>query len=434
MPTSQLEINLAAIARNAAKLASIHQHNNPNHAPICAVLKQNAYGSGAVRVARALAASTAVSMLAVYSPNEARELAESAIATPILVLMPVHELTRDDPLYNLAALGNGGRLHLTAHSLEQLNTLTASLKKLGITADVHIQLDTGMARGGALAEEASQMVGLVRESRSLRLAGLMTHFAASATDPHATQHQHDIFTRWLEQIRPLIPPNAQIHAADTSALLRSSNYHHHNARVGQGLLGYGDETTSDQQSQIPQHNLQYINHARTLERALRWTSKLVRVSDIPPGWTVGYGATWRAGPTGATIGLIPVGYAEGYPRILGNRAAVRIFNQDQSQHADAPVVGRVSMDQMTVDLTALPQWARRAGATAEIYGQDRNSPTDVATLAKQADTILHELLSRLSAKLQRRYTICDNQPATTAQTTDSVIHTTTQTTAIGSAS
>jgi len=415
VPTSHLEINLSAVTRNAETLASIYStHNNNTPSPICAVLKQNAYGTGAVRIARALASTPAVSMLAVYSPNEARDLAESAIPTPVLVLMPVYELTRDDPLYNLAALGRGGRLHLVAHSIEQLHRLTNSLKRLGITVDVHIQLDTGMARGGALADEAAQMVGLVTESRSLRLAGVMTHFASAATDPDFTAHQHAIFTRWLEQVRPLIPQNARIHAADTSALLRSQTYCGNMARVGQGLLGYGYEHDD---STTPANTFQFAHHASRLERALRWTSRLVRVSDVPPGWSVGYGATWRAGPTGATIGLIPVGYAEGYPRVLGNRASVRVFNHDQSQHTQAQVVGRVSMDQMTVDLTALPPWARQAGATVEIYGRERNTPTDIPTLAQQADTILHELLSRLSTKLHRRYTITEQPSSTTATST-----------------
>jgi alanine racemase len=139
------------------------------------------------------------------------------------------------------------------------------------------------------------------------------------------------------------------------------------------------------------------------------------VKSVDPGWSVGYGCTWRAQrPT--RLALLPVGYADGYPIALSNKGAVGIAMGD-GRVALAPVVGRVSMDQMVVDVTDLPETLVAAGTEVELIGRHRGSPNGLAELAKAAGTIPHQLLTGLSARLPRRYVYSAAHPSA-ADTTE----------------
>src|SRR5262249_54264760 len=142
-----------------------------------------------------------VEMIAVYTLDEARALVEAAVPTPLLVLMPVRSLDRTDPVYRHAV---NGKLHVTLHDAEQLASLNESAARLGATLSVPVQLDPGLARGGALADEASRLVELIIRSPRLRLGGLMTHFASPCTDAAFTREQARQFREWLERIKPML--------------------------------------------------------------------------------------------------------------------------------------------------------------------------------------------------------------------------------------
>lgn len=446
MSHSRLEIDLTAVGRNvtilrsaldAARDASASAAHEPNDTPdhpeapvahtqrktaLCGVIKQDAYGLGAPRVAKKLAA-LGVELLAVYHLDEARALADTPIQTPVLVLSPVRTIERQDPVYRLAVRG---RLHLTVHDLPQVAELTAIASRLGVRLPVHVQLDTGLGRGGALDADARQIVEQIATSQRLQLAGLMTHFAAPATDDAFTREQAKAFKGWVQSIKPILQahPNAitttagvagelHIHAANTAAALRARAFHGSMVRIGQGLYGYGFDGFTDPLA------VEFASFGKQLQPALRWLSRIVHVHEVPKGSTVGYNRTFKAArPT--RVALVPVGYADGYPIALSNNAKVnitgRLWDQGrQSGHlaaarvetferpAFAPVIGRVSMDQLTIDVTGLPESLIKVGAEVELVGQDPLAPNHLPVLAKAAGTITHDLLCRIGLGIERLY-------------------------------
>lgn len=434
MATSRLEVDLSAVSRNvgiirealeagrAASSAALDPAPQggpariPVRAAVCAVVKQDAYGLGAPRVGKALAALGA-EMLAVYSLDESRAFVDAPIQTPILVLAPVRHIDRADTIYRLAVRG---RLHLTVHDADQAQELAATAARLGCRIPVHVALDTGMSRGGSLEPQATRTVELVLTSSRLTLAGVMTHFSSPACDDAFTREQAKAFRAWIESIRPSLPAvtggaGLLIHAANTAATLRSRSLHANMVRIGQGLYGYGGEGFADPLA------VEFASFGKKLQPAVRWTSSITHVHEVPKGWPVGYGRTFRA-PRPTKVALVPVGYAEGYPIALSNAASVAVMPHDfdrprtgvapnasptpgpaAERPAFAPVIGRVSMDQLTIDVTGLPERFAHPGAEVELIGTDPQAPHHLPTLAKAAATITHELLCRISPKVERVY-------------------------------
>lgn len=449
MSTSRIEVDLTAIGNNVRVIKRVASGEfssaakptggssdapNPDkartHRPaaVCAVLKQDAYGLGAVRIAKRLAAC-AVDMIAVYSLDEARTLVEAGITTPMLVLMPVRSMDRSDPAYRHAVVG---KLHLTVHDEDQLNSLIDVCGKLGAAMPLHVQIDTGLARGGATPESGARIVETIVRSPRLRLGGLMTHFASPCGDPEFTREQARQFREWVERIKPSLagavnqridaplPHGLFIHAANSCAMFRSSKYHGNLVRVGQALYGYSLEGAEEKETS------EFAGAAAALSPVARWTSSIVHVKEIPTGFPVGYGSTWRAArPT--RVALVPVGYADGYPRLLSNAGVVGVTGRAWERSgttlppgADipaihearralaastmyAPVIGRVSMDQLTIDVTDVPAAMCRVGSEVEIGVGDRGAPNSFLRLAELAQSIVHEQMCRLGARVERTY-------------------------------
>ncbi len=434
--TSRLEINFAAIDRNVGILRQVLDASRAEAATaaappatstgaptppapklarvgLCAVIKQNAYGLGAPRMARKLAALNA-DLLAVYGVDEMRDLAEAPIDTPILALMPVRSLDRADPVYRLAVRG---RLHLTLHDVEQTAELAALAGRLGVKVPVHIQLDTGMSRGGALEPEATKILEAVLACPRLQLAGLMTHFSSPGSEDAYTREQARAFRTWIESHKPRLGSlsGMWIHAANTAAALRSRSLHGNMARIGQGLYGYGFESFTDPLA------IEFASFGKQLQPAVRWLSKIVHVHEIPKGAPVGYGRTFKAQrPT--RVALVPVGYAAGFPIGLSSNPQANtpvgkvaltglMFDRPRGgEHVEiferpalAPIIGRVSMDQITIDVTGLPESLAKVGAEIELIGADAQSPTHLPAVAKAAGTISHDILCRVSPSIERVY-------------------------------
>jgi alanine racemase len=466
---------------------------------ICAVLKQDAYGLGAPRIAKRLSAAggRGVDMFAVYTVDEARAIFESVPRVPILVLMPVYTMDRMDPLYRCAS---EGRLHVVLHDAEQLASLNDLAGRLGVSLPVHVQVDTGLTRGGESPEHAAWLVEQVVQSSRLLLSGLMTHFASPCCDADFTSTQAERFTQFMELVTPTLrqaivnghnPPRPagfgggvgesfvgaggltelSVHMANSCAMFRSRSHHGTMVRVGQCLYGFALED-SDRRGEVTGRGpgFEFADQASRLESCVRWVSYAAHVQEIETGWPVGYGSTWRAPKRvdgkRSRIAIIPIGYADGYPRSLGGASEKRgggpgwvgftgrAFDRrgagggepDEPSPANltsrvlgasgafesgdgatggvifAPVVGRVSMDQITVDVTDVPeQFIRVAGGAGggsagnwgevEVYGRDRTAPNYLPTLASAGGTITHELLCRVSPRVERVY----RYPATTSQ-------------------
>ena len=395
--TSVIRIDLSALGDNMRVLRRIV---GPDCA-LCPLVKADAYGLGAVPIARHLAACGA-DMLAVYTAAQALELEAGSIPCPILVLMPVRDLR------TLRGLSPGlaeHRFHLTVHDPGQLEGLRLGAGRFGVEIPVHLELDTGMSRGGCTAEVFPRLLRRIGECAGLRLAGVFTHFANAERDVAATDRQMDQLDRLLARHADLVPSGCLIHAANSSATLRGRRYHKSLVRVGLAWAGYVTERL----------NGSAVRGAQNLRPILTWQSWIVGVKSIAAGTPVGYGSTWTA-TRRTRIGLVPVGYADGYPIGVGAGAArskparvgVIVRDGDRAQPQYAPVIGSVNMDQITIDLTDCtaddvggPQIG--IGTTVELISPEPGAPNYLSELARTAGTIPHELLCRLDPRIQRAY-------------------------------
>lgn len=387
--TSRLEVDLSAVEHN---VGVVRRTIGPA-VGLCAVLKADGYGLGSVRLGRRLAIA-GVDMCAVYTPDQARVLLDAPLPSdvPVLVLMPVRELDRSDPIYRALLTG---QVHLTLHDKASYEAVADIAKNQGLTIPVHVEVDTGMSRGGASPEEAFELITLAAANPRLRVAGVFTHCASADSDPVQTARQASAFDALLDRAASLLPRDCVAHQASTFGAFRATRLHRSMVRVGLALLGYAGEEYADPDC------VELIAQAAELRPCVRWVSRIVQTKWIEAGTPVGYGGTWRA-KRRSRLGLIPAGYADGYPRALSNRARVGV-ELAGGVKAYVPQVGTVSMDQITVDLTDLPESGLGVGAWVELVGNDRSAPNHLPALAKAAGTITHDLLCRIGPRVTRHY-------------------------------
>lgn len=407
--TSRIDVDLTAVAANvrivrqalSSRTARLSggRVEHPRQPQICAVLKADGYSLGAARIAKRLGLS-GVELLAVYTPEQARGLIEANITSPILLLMPLYEMDRSDALYRAASRG---QLHFTIHDDATFKALAAISDKMGLHLSVQLEIDTGMSRGGAAPAEASTVLRKIAAHPRMRLTGVFNHFASADTSDEFTAAQAAEFSRWLDDNKSLIGEDCWVHEANTYGTFRASAYHRTMVRVGLALLGFAQEDFRDPEA------FELVEEAAQLHPAVRWISQLVQIKQIQTGTPVGYQSTWRA-QRPSRIGLIPVGYADGYPRACGNTAMVGI-TLASGLRAFVPVIGRVSMDQITVDLTDIPESEIALGASVEVIGSDRTAPNHLPVVAQRGGTIAHELLCRISPRLPRHYIAVEHPQA-----------------------
>lgn len=381
MEASWLEIDLQALAGNVAAFRGWLAG-----ARLCAVVKADAYGVGADRLVRTLL-QAGVDQLAVYSPRQALQVLALQPRCPVLVFMPAWDLATDADLRQAASTG---RLHFTVHDRDGLGRLAELARAAAVALPVHVYVDTGMSRAGVSERELPRIVAEVAQSPSLRLAGLYTHFASADTDPGSLADQHQ---RFLAAVRALtLGPGVMLHAANTYAALRSRTYHHDMVRVGLGLHGYGGEVVAADAA--PEHA------GPRLRPVLRWGSRLAHVATYPAGATVGYNETHRL-TRDSRLALIPAGYADGYPLSLSGKGVVTLCDDLGRAVAAAPVLGRVNMDQIVVDITDVPD--AHVGQRVDLISADPTAPSALPKLAALAGSHCYEMLCRLSSRLPRRY-------------------------------
>ena len=349
---------------------------------ICAMVKADAYGHGAALIADALSnfccerlKAPAADALAVATIDEAAALHPSAL--PVLILRPVENvyLARlREPIE--AAITNGWVL--TVISPEAVGDVARIAIACQRRAHVQIMLDTGVAREGAPVDRLGEIMRAIEAQPSIRLAGLCTHFASS-------EEPQDLFTadqlrRFRAATEHVIVANPRIirHAANSAAIFHVPASHLDMVRPGISVYGVdpcGRPTVE-----------------RALRPVLRWEAPLMLIRDVPAGGGVGYNQTWRAArPT--RLGLVPIGYADGYLRCFSNRAMMLVCGRP------VPVVGRVSMDYTTIDLSDVPQAA--VGDAVTVLDDDPLSPASVYALAELAGTIPYEILTRIGPRVVR---------------------------------
>lgn len=396
---SLITLDLDAVAHNLGVLRSLV-------GPACAVnavVKADAYGLGAAKVARRLVQAGAA-MLTVYSPAQAEAL--EGVAAPVLIMQPVHQVEPGGTLHSMLV---AGRLHLVVHDLHHLAQIILLAKELGVTLPVHVELDTGLARGGCGAEEAARLLLGVAAARGVRLAGVMTHLSHAKTSSARCHEQAREFELFVDAHRALIPPECVLHISSSYGALRSTRLHQSMIRVGLAWTGLALDGPDGEE------HLQGLDRFRPI---MRWTSHLIHVRRVARGAGVGYGWNWTA-RRDSTIGLVPVGYADGYPTLCAHGSLVA-GDQDNptrwvrvcsvrngvERSAFAPVIGAVNMDQICVDLTGLDQvvgaqTAHVLDTQVELYGTDPAAPNFPARIAQRVGLRVYELLCRINPRIPR---------------------------------
>ncbi len=408
--TSWLEIDLARVERNFQALRELSrppgmasdQAGQPGRGPaprpaMCCVVKKDAYGLGAAAVAHRLV-KAGCDMLAVYSPQEAEHLINKSVNGPLLLLSPLRALNRTDPLYRPAVAGN---LHISIHDQAQLDTVNQIGRTFGIKMPIHLYLDTGMSRSGLNGEQFAHVLQNMGKLPHVRVAGIYSHLATADSDEDFAYEQLEQFETAIAQQAELIPANCVLHIANSFATLRDRRFHKGMVRPGLSLYGYGPELMSGP----------VLAEAPTLEHTVRWVTRINHVQRYPRWTPVGYGCTHKL-KRNSVVGVIPIGYGDGYPVALSNLSSVRVLLDNQGAYLDAPVLGRVNMDQLSIDLTDAPSPAVADGgdihalmnATVHIISDDPAAPNSVPNLAKLAKTHPYEITCRLSKDLPRKFT------------------------------
>jgi alanine racemase len=371
-------VNLAAIERNVVALRGLLAGD----AELCAVVKADASGHGAVPVARAALAGGAT-MLAVATAGEAAELRAAGLVAPILIMGAVS--SEELPV------AIDARAELVAWDERFVSDLAAAAAGRGGVVGLHIKLDSGMGRLGTRdAPAAFAVAQQVRErAPTLRLVGAMTHLATADGDLDFAAGQLAVFARFATELQRRFGP-LRVHAANSAATLRVPDSHFDMVRCGIALYGC-DPMNEDPDS-------------TGLEPAMELSTYVAAVKRAQAGDSIGYGRRFIArGPR--WIATMPIGYADGVRRGLTNNCDVLIGGRRY------PLVGTVSMDNITADLgpahPAHPADPGRpavtVGAPAILIGRSGQERQSVEDIAQRLDTINHEVLCGISARVPRRY-------------------------------
>jgi alanine racemase len=357
-------IDLGAIRHNTAVLARA-----AGRARLMAVVKAEGYGHGATAAARAALAGGATA-LAVATAGEVEELRAAGIGAPILVMGP---LTGGEWARAVAA-----DAELAVWTPEAARRATAA--GVGRPVRVHLKIDTGMGRLGVRPEELPAVIDAVA-SAGVEVSGLMTHFAAAdETEGENAPFMAEQLLRFRAATAPLRSrfPRALVHAANSAAILRDPGAAFDMVRCGIALYGCSPFGRDPQE--------------HDLRPAMSLVSYLASVKTVRSRESVGYGRAWRA-DRGTRVGLVPVGYADGYARCLSGRSEVLVGGRR------VPVVGAVSMDQLTVDLG--PGSGEAVGDEVVLIGAQGDERITAEELAGRRGTINYEITCAVGRRVPR---------------------------------
>jgi alanine racemase len=361
-------VDLRAIRHNLAQVRNVVGRD----VEILAVVKADAYGHGAQKVARACEQAGAT-MLGVALVREGVELRQAGIGLPILIQCCATRNEIEIILEN--------NLIPTVISYETAKNISDKASVLGTTVPIHIDIDTGMGRIGFSPVDAITEIVRVSKLSGLRIDGLYTHFSTSEieNDPN-TLDQVGLFNNLAEDLASHGIRPTRLHAANSGAVINYSQSHL--TMVRPGLILYGVYPS--------RKLLQKVN----LEPALRFETSIVFLKNIEPGTSLGYGRSFVADKP-MQIATANVGYADGYPWRLSNRSKAIVRGQS------APIVGRVSMDQLLIDVTTVPDV--QLGDIVTLIGSDGSEHITAEDLAEWADTISYEILCGISRRVPREY-------------------------------
>jgi alanine racemase len=362
------EVDLDAIASNVQECI----HYTGENVQVFAVVKANAYGHGALPVARA-ALRAGASRLAVHRALEGVELRRGGIQAPILIMGYT-------PAQGADVLARN-QLTPALTTLECARAYAAAARRAGWLMPIHIKVDTGMSRFGITPDQVTAFARQVGELPGIQIEGLFTHFAtADWCDQRHVLDQLTAFQLAVQDLQAAGIHPAVLHTANSAAIMRLPQAHFNAVRLGVAMYGM-----------LPSEECPPVFKLRP---ALSLKSLVTRVDTIPPHHGISYGRTYiTQKPT--RIALVPVGYGDGYHRLLSNRGSVLIHGRR------APILGRVCMDQFVVDISHISEV--QIEDEVILLGEQGTDAIRVEELARLAETINYEITTALLPRVIRIY-------------------------------
>lgn len=340
--------------------------------PVMAIVKADAYGHGAVPVAKAL--SPYCGYFGVSSVAEALELRNAGITQPILLLGHTHS-----SLFSYVVAEN---IRPNIFSYEDAVALSEEAVRQGKVAKFHISVDTGMSRVGfQVTEEAADICAQMAKLSNVEVEGLFSHFAtADETDLSKTKRQAERYAQFYEMLKAR-GVEISIRHLDNSAGIMNFGAHYDMVRAGIVLYGLypSDEVEKSLLDITP---------------AMSWYSRVAHVKTLPAGRELSYGGTYTTNKD-TVVATVPAGYADGYRRSMSNKFYVLIHGRK------APILGRVCMDQFMVDVTDIPNVL--PGDTVVLMGRSGEEEISAETIAKAANSFNYEQVCDLSRRVERVY-------------------------------
>ena len=371
------EVSLSALRQNYRTVAKYVG----NGVTVCAVVKAYAYGHGAVECAKAFEEEGAT-WLGVTSLDEAIPLREEGIETRILLMTGFWRGEEEE----IVRLG----LTPTVWEIGHIEQLERAAVRVGVRQHaVHLKLDSGMGRLGATPEELPRICAALKASPHLKVEGFSTHIASSEVlDAPSVVEQLNIFAAARRVLREYGFDPPLVHAANTSAVI--SHHESWNTMVRPGLALYGYYLPFERAGRVVSGSGLRL----AVKPVLTWKTRILSLRDMRAGQALGYGGTYVT-KAPSRVAILPVGYADGLNRGLssGGRVIVR-------EHY-APIVGRISMDLTTVDVTGIP--GVEVADEVVLLGANDGLTVDAREHADLANTIPYEILCAISKRVPRRY-------------------------------
>lgn len=361
-------IDLNALERNVAVIRS----RLAPETKLLSVVKANAYGHGAVGVSKKLE-SIGVDYLGVATADEGMELRIEGVRAPILVLsglLPWDEAA-DFFSYDLVPV---------IHDFDMMSRLAAEARLRGETKEIHLKFDTGMGRLGFTIHQADAVAAKLKEAPFLTVQGIISHFASSEYRDSYGLEQIETFRTVIRRMKEEGITPQMIHMANSGAITVYPEAHFTMVRAGISLYGY--------------HPDRLLEKDLPVTPVMSLVSHIAFLRDMPAGTFLSYGRTFRTDRDSVIAG-IPVGYADGYPRILSNQNTILAGGRP------CPVAGRICMDWLLVDVTDVPHV--RPGDDVTLIGPGDGGIIGADDIAERAGTIPYEILCNISQRITRTF-------------------------------
>lgn len=337
---------------------------------ILSVVKADAYGHGATKVAKILAASGSDGF-GVATLEEGIELREGGIRSPVLILAGFYPAQLEQLLIN--------KLTPVVCEMDGLCRLEVLARRRGVSLKFHLKIDTGMGRIGFPASGVDSWLPEVSELKALKLEGVFSHFShAENVGGSYSQNQLALFRRVIQRLRGAGYDPPLIHLANSAAVITLPSAHF--TMVRPGLMLYGIHPCPEMAEKV------------SLKPVLSWRSRILQLKRLPKGSSISYGQTFVT-QRESLIATLPVGYADGFHRLLSNRGAVLVREER------APIVGRVCMDLTMIDVTDIR--GVQQGDEVVLLGKQGADQISADEMARWAETISYEIFTSISARVPR---------------------------------